>query len=52
MWFYFWKGILNLSLEEYLLATPGEMMDLISCYQVAHGIADIGEDEQYIPDLR
>lgn len=53
MWFYFWKGTLNLGLEEYMLLTPGMLRDLISCYQIAHGIADEGEsDEKYIPDLR
>lgn len=53
MWFYFWKSTLNLALEEYQLLTPGMFRDLISCYQIAHGIAEESEsEEEYIPDLR
>lgn len=50
-----WKGILNLSLQEYLVLTPGEFSDMISCYQIANGIAEQAEPEpekQFIPDWR
>jgi len=35
--------------------TPGEMQDLISCYQISNGIVDaklVEPDEKYVPDLR
>lgn len=49
-----WKSILNLPLDEYMALTPGEMMDLISCYQISQGIAREKEqkDQQHILDLR
>lgn len=47
-----WKGVLNMELREFLLYTPGEFSDIISCYQIANGIAEEKEPvkQDYIPD--
>jgi hypothetical protein len=50
-----WRGVLNIPTKEYLVLTPGEMQDLISCYQISNGIVEpqkAEQDEKYIPDLR
>lgn len=51
MWLFAWKGVLNLTLQEFLLSTPGEIGELIACYQIMQGIAEEKESEKYIPDL-
>ena len=41
-----------MELKEFLLTTPGEIHDMIACYQIMQGIAKEKADERYIPDLR
>lgn len=50
-----WKGLLNLELQEFLLFTVGEFLDLIACYQITNGIAKekiVKTKTEYIPDWR
>ena len=54
-WLYYWKGVLRLDLQEYLLLSPGELNDLIACYQIAEGLAKEKKSDAFdafIPDLR
>lgn len=43
---------MNIPTDEFLLLTPGEMGDLIACYQISQGITKEAKAEKYIPDLR
>lgn len=46
---------MRLDLQEYLLLSPGELNDLIACYQIAEGLAKEKKADvfdEFIPDLR
>lgn len=48
-----WRGVLNIPYPAYLVTTPGEMLDMIACYQAIQWGADVkSAAENYIPDLR
>ena len=49
-----WKGRLNLSLDEFLVMTEGEISDLIDAYIISEGIAEYEDpnEKEYIPDMR
>ena len=45
--------MLNIPYPVYLVTTPGEMLDMIACYQAIQWGADVKKaDDNYIPDLR
>lgn len=52
MWFDYWGRTLGIPLREYNLLTIGDISDLIACHQIANGIADEDETEEYFPDAR
>ena len=50
-WFWFYGHLLNIPRAELRVMAFGELLDMISCYQIMHGIVEVAvsDDEEIIP---